>query len=384
VYDVGYFLSYFYWESDFLSNSHKKLSLKKQGITILVYTTSACNLNCGYCYSEKSKKPKHITFETFKTCISKIDDFFGPNYEFSIIFHGGEPLLLGEEFFKQAFHFLKEGLKHKYCTGIQTNLTLINQGFINLFEENYCGVGTSLDGNQIMHNYYRKYSNGKGTYTCFMEKFRMVKKSKIECGVVSVIHDQNAVDPTQFYAFLKEYNETRFRFSPMFAIKDGKPYAINSEILGDFFINLYDLWISDEHPPKIIFFEDIIKSFLKGNRSSVCTFLRDCTKIFYTLDAEGNIYPCCHFVNRQEFCYGNLLNSSFSEIINSQVHSRVSKRGNYTKKLCSECEFYRMCFSGCMADTANGIYDKDYHCQSYQRIFRHIRKSLDEVLNNGK
>lgn len=356
--------------------------MKKQGITILIHTTSSCNLDCEYCYCQKSKGySNHMTFETFRTCISKIDDFLDSHYEICIIFHGGEPLLLGVAFYKQVFRFLKGGLKHRYSTGIQTNITLLNEQFIQVFQENNCGIGTSLDGKEFSHNFFRKYSNGKGTYEKVIEKMRILQESKIEYGIVSVINDYNVQDPLEFYSFLKEHPNARFRLNPMFVVKNSKICAVKPEVFGNFLIRLYELWISDNQPPKITSFEDIINNFLGKKHSSVCTFLADCSKSFYTLDTVGNVYSCCHFVGNHEFCYGNLLDAPFSKIITSDVHSRISQRTVQTKKLCHGCEFYKICFSGCMVNTTNEIYKEDYFCYAYKMIFKHIRKSLEESLN---
>ena len=355
--------------------------MKKQGITILIHTTSSCNLDCGYCYCQENKGiSNNITFEVFRTCIAKIDDFLEPHYEICIIFHGGEPLLLGVEFYKQAFRFLKSGLKHKYSTGIQTNLTLLNEQFTQVFQENNCGIGTSLDGNKFSHNSYRKYSNGKGTYEKVIEKMRILQESKIEYGIVSVINEYNILDPVGYYSFLKEYPNARFRLNPMFIVKTNKAYAVNPEAFGNFLIRLYDLWMLDKQPPKITSFEDIINNFIGKKHSSVCTFLADCSKSFYTLDSVGNVYPCCHFVRNPEFRYGNLLDSPFSKIITSDVRSHISQRTDQTQKLCHACEFYELCFSGCMVNTTNGIYNKDYFCYAYKMIFKHIGQSLEKFL----
>lgn len=355
----------------------------KQLVTIIIQTTSLCNLRCGYCYCQSGRDSSdYITFENFRKCLSRIDGFFDPHYEICVLFHGGEPLLLGANFYKEAFRFLR-GLRHKYHTGVQTNLTLLNDDFIQLFQENNCRIGTSLDGDSSFHDFYRKYNDGKGSYEKVNKKIKTLQGAGVKYGIVSVINDYNIQSPIEFYSFLKEHTNTSFRLSPMFMVKNNRICAVNPKALGNFLTLLYDFWIADEHPPEITLFKDVINNFLMRNYSQLCTFHADCCQVFFTLDWDGNVYPCCHFVGNQAFCYGNLLESPFSAIFNSSVRFTVSQRTSLTEKLCQGCEFYEMCFSGCMANTINGIYNKDYFCHAYKILFEHIKKSLDEFLKQG-
>jgi len=353
----------------------------RQSFTIIIQTTSSCNLNCSYCYCQENRdNSNNVTFETFRTCLSKIDDFLDTHYEICILFHGGEPLLLGVQFYEHVFKFLKEDLRHSYHTGIQTNLTLLNEQFIQLFQENNCRIGTSLDGHESYHNFHRKFGNGKGSYENVIEKIKVLQEKGIRYGIVSVINDYSVQSPTEFYSFLKEHPNTPFRLNPMFVVKNGRIYAVNPETFGEFLIRVYDLWIADEQPPKIETFEEIIKKLLDKNGSTVCTFLPDCTQAFVTLDWNGDVYPCCHFVGKSEFCYGNLLESTFSQIASTNIRSRISQRAVEAEKLCRGCDFHEICFAGCMANTLIDINLKDYFCNSYKIIFKYINNSLEELL----
>lgn len=346
-------------------------------ITIIFQTSSVCNLNCTYCYCQENKQTDaRLTINTLRECVPKIDKFFDNNYKFCFLFHGGEPLLLGKQFYRDAFKAFSEFVQHAYYCGVQTNLTLLDEEFIEIFSENSCSISTSLDGHEEFHDKYRKDRSGKGTFKTVSKNARKLAERDMACGAVSVINDHNVNNPERFYSFIKEHKEISFGFSPMFLKNASGLWAVEPIALGEFFISLYDLWILDGNPAKIGFFEEIIKNLIGAKSCTICAFAPDCSEFFFTIDSLGDVYPCCHFIGREAFRYGNLLQSSFLEIINSAVRYPITQRRAYLQNICSECEFWRLCYSGCMANTDEVINTKDYFCHTYKMLFTHIRDSI--------
>jgi len=355
--------------------------MPRKVVTLIFHTTSSCNLSCSYCYCQMNKDiAVKLSLHTFRECVQKADNFFGPEYEICFLFHGGEPLLLGKSFYKDAFRFLKERMTRKYYTGIQTNLILLDEDFVELFRENNCSISTSLDGYHPFNDLYRRYHNGQGTYVDVNKNIQLLREREVQYGIVSVINHHNVTKPEEFYCFMKEHPNVLFGLSPMFLTKEENIVATDPNDLGMFLIALFDLWIADSAPPRIIFFDEIIRSYIEGNASTVCTFHHDCTEVFFTIDGQGNVYPCCHFVGREQLCYGNLLRSSFSDVYNSDIRLYLSNRAVRSDNPCRACEFFQMCFSGCMATSRNGITSKDFFCNAYKMIFSHVKKYLERSL----
>ena len=99
--------------------------------TVIFKTTTACNARCIYCDGTRSDATPHarMTLELLEVFFSRIDEFLKerPQETMEIIWHGGEPLLLGPEYFEHALDF-----QQKHCAStaarihhsMQSNLTL--------------------------------------------------------------------------------------------------------------------------------------------------------------------------------------------------------------------------------------------------------------------
>ena len=153
-----------------------------------------CNMACKYCYysidntvsigaAAKStvSDPIHsMPDDLLETYICQhIQVHPGPVVRFS--WHGGEPTLLGVDFFKRAVGFQK---KHQppgvlIQNGIQTNGILLNETWCRFFKKEGFTVGLSLDGPEHLHNKYRMTKSGKGTHSRVMNGQRLLQKNQI-------------------------------------------------------------------------------------------------------------------------------------------------------------------------------------------------------------
>lgn len=136
---------------------------------LTIQTTRACNLRCLYCYQddESYKSPLRITLDIFKRLIESLIAYhrsIGSAEPISITFHGGEPLLLGHEFFRDALNHLatldNSPNKDRFSLAVQTNLTLLDEPYCHIFREHKVTISTSIDGPSWLHNKFRGRVNG--------------------------------------------------------------------------------------------------------------------------------------------------------------------------------------------------------------------------------
>ena len=129
-------------------------------------TGAVCNLDCKYCFflSKESLYPGsrfRMSDEVLEAYIRQvIEGQSGP--QVSIAFQGGEPTLMGLDFFRRAVslaqRYARPGAQIEYS--LQTNGTLLNEAWCDFFRENNFLIGLSLDGPQPMHDAYRVDKGG--------------------------------------------------------------------------------------------------------------------------------------------------------------------------------------------------------------------------------
>jgi uncharacterized protein len=120
--------------------------------TVIVKVTSGCNLECSYCYYHPSRGNKApfvvMSKDLLNHLIEQVLVTIPGNIGF--IWHGGEPLLAGRDFFEailtQQERFRKED--RIVTNSIQTNATLLNDEWVDFLYGNDFDIGVSIDGPQ--------------------------------------------------------------------------------------------------------------------------------------------------------------------------------------------------------------------------------------------
>ena len=335
-------------------------------------------MDCIYCYRDH-EKVSILDIDTFKLCLNNIVSHIDQDTSITVIFHGGEPLLAGYDFYEQAFEFIKN-IDRTIYVGIQTNLTLLDDKTISLFKANGCNFGASLDGDLLTNDMQRKFpkSDSRSCYEVVVKNIEKLNALDMSTGIISVLHDSN-LDPETYFSFAKGQNVWSIGFSPMFLKTGDQILAPDREKLSAFLIDLYELWIADSNPPNFDFFTRIVHSLCGEPLEKECTYSENCSTHLFAVDVAGSVYPCTHFLGDQDYCYGNLLTTSFFDIWSSKVRLELCKRSEKVYEACQPCKHWTICYGGCMSQGEKDIYDKDYFCPVYKRIYSHIEQSLKEL-----
>ena len=165
--------------------------------------SSECNLACGYCFYHSlcasRSAPSHgfMSERTFERILSKAVRF-ASGAPIALSFQGGEPLLRGKEFFLRAASaisgYRKKGIE--ISVGIQTNGTLIDEEWCDIFAKNGWLVGLSLDGDEEA-NAFRVDKNGNATFSKVIAAARLMQRKNVEFNVLSVLTAPVAQDQKQ-------------------------------------------------------------------------------------------------------------------------------------------------------------------------------------------
>lgn len=188
---------------------------------------STCNLDCDYCfYLSKETLPDgpgtgRMSDEVLEQFIQQyIAGVTGPEVVFS--WQGGEPTLLGLEFFRKVVALEKKHAKpgQKIENDRQTNGTLLNEEWCAFLKENRFLVGLSIDGPQEIHDRYRVTKDRQLTFDRVMNSVRLLRKSGVPINTLTCVNRFNARRPVDVYRFLRdEVGSTYMQFIPIVEYK---------------------------------------------------------------------------------------------------------------------------------------------------------------------
>ena len=305
--------------------------------------------------------------------------------EVEFIWHGGEPLLAGATTFNEVIRIQKQislEAGTRFRNRLQTNATLINGDWIEVFKKGNFRLGVSLDGTQRIHDENRKNKNKKGSFLKVMSGIKTLQDSQIDFAVLAVLSKKSIGFPDEIFNFFCEQKFTRFDFLPLVEVDNMGQKTEDSLNVGDFsdfMIKIFDLWISrDDDNISIRYLEQILSTML-GNKPSLCKLSGNCQD-YITIDYNGNVFPCDNFIGYDELKYGNLQTSTLSQILKKKKTIEIKNALSQTHNECNECFAFQFCNSGC--NKYRYMWNKDfkspfYMCEDTKNIVGHIQKYLN-------
>lgn len=186
---------------------------------VVIQSTSFCNLDCDYCYLPNRHLQNRLSLDLINPILKTVLTSPFVADSFTICWHAGEPLAVPISFYKSAFELIKEAqIQYNYSHGtifhsIQTNATLINQAWCDLFKEYHVGVGVSIDGPDFLHDAHRKNRRGKGSHQEAMRGINLLQKNDIPIQVIAVITSDSLDYPDEIFNFFMENGLTDVGFN---------------------------------------------------------------------------------------------------------------------------------------------------------------------------
>lgn len=363
---------------------------KNKKITIILKPTLLCNSQCKYCITPHDVPISKMTIDIFETLCKKVAEsqIYDSLY---FLWHGGEPLLMGREFYDGCFEIQKRYLSRKqYINTFQSNCTLVDEKWIQWLKENKLKISTSLDGDRKLHNINR-VKNGIGTFDQVFSAVKKLKKENLLTGVVTVLSKTNIDYIDEILDFFSE-NDIKPRLNPIFPSETSKsnPYDLSitpeeyARVLNRAFDNWLDLKYSENFviPP----LTEIIHNFFACNDIHLCNFTGNCSDSFIAINPEGDLYNCGRFSDIPKFKIGNISDDICFDYIFDKKKELIMWETDKTDK-CINCQWFRFCNRGCPYTSylQNGrILNNDMFCKAYQLIFNHIYTRLQVELDETK
>ena len=361
-----------------------------RSVTFLIKPASSlCDMRCRYCFYHDIadiREVKSMGMMSEDTAAALIRSAFAavdPGGFVQFTFQGGEPTLVGLDFFR-SFLALETQYRTKEITvghAIQTNGLSINDDWAEFFKQQGFLVGLSLDGNQAIHDAYRVDASGKGTWNRVAEALAVLEKHGVETNILCVVTAVAAKNPQKVYASLRKLGGHPMQFipclDPLEAQRGGETYSLKPEAYGKFLCALFDCWYRDWKSGNYISirtFDDYLR-ILMGLSPSTCAASGACGS-YLVVEGDGSLYPCDFYV-LDAWKIGSIRELSVQEALSSPASSRFVREGALRPEACRGCRYFPICRGGCKRDWTSR--HTNYYCTSFKAFFDYSLPRLQEM-----
>jgi uncharacterized protein len=382
-----------------------------------------CNLDCQYCfYLEKEKL--YPPNENFRMTDAVLENYVqqyiatqdGPEITFA--WQGGEPTLLGVEFYRKAISWQKQFAGDKQISNtLQTNGTLLDDAWCDFLAANKFLVGVSIDGPRELHDAYRVDKKQQPTFDSAMRGIELLKKHGVEFNTLTVVNRKNSKHPLEVYRFLKQIGSRYLQFIPLVERQPNKAAralgldfatppspdeigtdsdalvteaSVEARQYGEFLIAIFEDWILRDVGRIFVQLFDVALSNWMGLGSSMCVFAERCGAAM-ALEHNGDVFSCDHYVY-PNFKLGNLMHQSLGDMARSPAQKKFgTDKFDSLPKYCRACEVRFACNGECpkhrFIQTPDGEAGLNYLCAGYKKFFNHIEPymvAMGQLIQAGK
>ena len=324
---------------------------------LLIKPYLGCNLACKYCYEGNYRRKYRPKMKyNLEAIFKRMEEF----KDLEMAFHGGEPLTLPKKDVEAIFAKMHE-LAGK--SSIQTNATLIDDEFIEMFKKYKTSVGISWDGPGDLC----EYRPGTSKVGSIIE--RLIKEG-VSASLIMVISKANAGTKQKLERFkkyllhLRELGVNGGRLNSCYGAPD---HELSMEKLKEVYLDLADFCL--QHNLKWSPFVDIING-LKG-KDRVCTFM-GCdpfsTQSATVILGDGSITNCMR-TNKE----GILLRHPAQYKTRNEILENISQEHGG----CKGCKYWTACYGGCPSGAIDNDWrNRTYLCPAWKALFEFYEKIL--------
>jgi len=382
---------------------------------------AACNLDCRYCYYLEKEK-LYPTGTGLRMAPALLEEYIRQYItsqdvpEISFAWQGGEPTLLGVDYFRQVVELQKKHANgERISNALQTNGVLLDDDWCEFFTTNNFLIGLSIDGPRELHDRYRVDKAGKSSFDRVMRGLEFLKKHNTEFNTLTVVNRANSQKPLEVYQFLKETGSKFLQFIPLVERKPdagakehdldysepplaGKwspsepvtAASVESRQYGEFLVKIFDEWVRQDVGKVFVQTFDAALGSWMGAGASLCVFAETCGTAL-VLEHNGDLYACDHYVYPR-YKLGNLLNQSLGEMVNVTAQRKFgAEKQTMLPKYCRACEVKFACNGECpkhrFLRTIDGEPGLNYLCAAYKRFFNHVdspMRAMADLLRRGQ
>jgi len=361
-------------------------------IEAVIKVAERCNINCSYCYvfnkgdesfrERPIKIPHHVMAETATYLAQGARDLQASGA--TIIFHGGEPLMMGKRNFVTFASMLSSELSDlpSVRLGIQTNAMLLDDEWVDIFAKHRVSVGVSLDGPDYVNDLERRDFRGRGTYDRTVDGLRLLQRRAMQGdlpwpGVISVIHPK-ASGRDCYRHFVDDLGVRGMTFHlPMdthdsFGAQDPMVYA-------QFLCEVFDEWIKDNNRDIYVRMFSQLLSFFSGRYVTEDRKEKHARMQHITIESDGNIGVDELKPTLLDTGKFNIRSSTLREFVNSPISTMLRQLQTRVAEPCMSCVWRNYCRGGLQHGVQvnrwsdeRGFDNESVLCKGLMKIYSHV------------
>lgn len=387
-------------------------------------TGASCNLDCKYCfflskdrlYGGGSLRMEDDVLDAYVRQLLAAQ----PNSEVNLAWQGGEPTLMGLDFFRRAIELVAKYSKpgQKILHTIQTNGVLLDDEWAAFFKAHSFLVGLSIDGPRDMHDTYRVAKGGRGTFDQVKRAWDCLARHKVDVNILCTVHAANGDHGLEVYRFFRDQLQARYlQFIPIVERATGETIdqanlgwserpggqrplyvqqgnlvterSVRPEQYGGFLTEIFDEWIKrDVGQVFVQSFDAALANWI--GHPSACIFSPTCGDAL-AIEHNGDVYACDHYVE-PDYLLGNIGETPLASLVASPKQRRFGRdKFDTLPKYCRECEVLFACYGECprnrFIEAPDGEGGLNYLCAGYKAFFNHIdrpMRGMAALLKNGR
>lgn len=287
----------------------------------------------------------------------KISTFTTIPESITTVWHAGEPLVLGPDYYEAAFASIREvSGPIKFEHAFQTNGMLIDDRWCDLFERWGVGVGISIDGPRHIHDVARKTRSGRGTFERTIEGVKRLQARNIPFYVISVLTKDAVLDPDGMFGFYREFDIRDVGFNVDEQEGNHKESSLGGQFEEKRFIYFFERFtelMSIHRFPIAVRELDEALGAIRFSDSSGPMNHQVTPFGIVTIGVNGDVFtfsPELVGYSTPEFpsfSIGNIFEKSFDELRNSSALKKLADRVREGVDRCrAECAYFRLCGGG--------------------------------------
>jgi uncharacterized protein len=325
---------------------------------VVLQSTGFCNIDCAYCYLPgRANRANTMDLSTVARTARLIFESPLLKPEFDLVWHAGEPLTQAPGYYDEAISIIEAERPHGVTIhyGMQTNGTLIDDDWIDLFERRHINIGVSLDGPRDLHDANRRLRNGAGSFDRVMAGIGRLRARSYPFHIIGVVTAATLPRAAELVAFYWRLRPTAIGLNVEEIEAENRSSSLADEGCAGRFAVFVDDFLNEaaaqDEPIEIRDFARTMSSLVAGKpedndqvvplrmvnvawNGDVSTF---CPELMALTGATG-----------ERFIFGNVhVCEALDEILDDERFRAARTQINRGVAACADaCDYFRFCGGG--------------------------------------